>query len=65
MQAEAFNTSGLTLALLDMGVMGGLLESSMSQLSQFLTAQMNATAGKHHALLQESACMVCNPPALC
>jgi hypothetical protein len=48
MQAAYFNTSGLTLAVLDMSVMGGDLETSMSNLSRYLTAQMNITARKNH-----------------
>jgi hypothetical protein len=46
MQAALFGTGGLTLAVLDLSTMGGQLESSMRNLSVYLTTHMNTSACK-------------------
>jgi hypothetical protein len=46
MQAALFGTGGLTLAVLDLATMGGQLESSMRNLSVYLTTHMNTSACK-------------------
>jgi hypothetical protein len=45
-QAALFDTSGLTLAVLDLDAMGGQLEAGMRNLSIYLTTHMNTSACK-------------------
>lgn len=60
-QAAYYETSGLTMAMLDLGVASSALEASMTSMTQYLSNQLQNSPGECHDSAAVSSA-ACKPP---